>query len=198
MDEILNNTVEQSVTKVLIALTKKNSGHRILVASMDGHLSDEVDGIYVEQDGKARIFSLNEKSVRYGIDSPNLPSDDIHYEQIVDSFGGMDGQKSTSILIDIFHLGKNDAAVEASEYGWLPEAGEFELAVNNLEAFNTLAVAAGGNPLSERKYWLAQRRNAKYAWFYDVAHNGLGSWLGGGNQLLIRPVKSAAGYEEEV
>ena len=200
MEENLNNIEEQQVAeneaKVLIALTKKKGGKKILVESMEGYQSGyTVDGIYVEKNGIARIFSISENQARYGINSQDLKPGDAHYEEIVPSLGGYNGEEMTQLLIDIYYLQAGDAAVEAQAYGWLPEAGEMDLVAENVEAFNALIEVVGGTPISNGKYWLAQRRNANYAWFYDAAEKGYGSWIGGMSALNIRPCMSADEYE---
>lgn len=186
--------MEENNVRLLIAVTKKNGGEKLLVPSIEGYKKGyTVDGIYVEQDGVARIFAPTEAPLVYGIDSQNLPAEDKHYEEIIPSFGGVDGESSTDTLISIYQLGEGTAAVEARGYGWLPEAGEFDLIANNLEAYNALCAEVSGATV-EGRYWLSQRRNADYPWFYEVGQ-GLGSWLGGVNQLKVRPCMSADGYE---
>lgn len=186
--------MEENNVILLIAVTKNNGGDKLLVPSMDGYKKGyTVDGIYVEKDDVSRIFALKETLFAYGIQSSNLPEGDKHYDEIIPSFGGFDGESSTNTIIDIYQLGADTAAVEAKKYGWLPEAGELDLIANNLDEFNSISELAGGTPLGGR-YWLSQRRNADYPWFYEVGQ-GLGSWLGGLNLLKVRPCMSAEGYE---
>ena len=197
MEEVLNNNTEQQSSKVLIALTKTRGKNKILVASMDGYGSGyQVDGIYVEQNGVARIFSISESQVGYGIPSQDLKPGDAHYEEITQAMDGYDGEESTQCIIDVYGLHAGTACVEAKTYGWLPAAGEMALVRDNLEAFNAACEAAGGQPIGSGKYWLSQRRNANYPWFYDAAAQGVGSWLGGNSSLLVRPCMAADEYAE--
>lgn len=201
MEENLNNNEEQQIAeneaRVLIALTKNRGGKKVLAESMEGYESGyTIDGIFVEHNGVARVFAINDQQARFGINSQDLQPGAPHYNEIVPSLGGFNGEEMTQLLIDIYYLQAGDAAVEAQAYGWLPEAGEMDLVADNLEAFNALVEAVGGTPVSNGKYWLAQRRNANYAWFYDAAEKGYGSWVGGMSSLNIRPCMSAEDWIE--
>lgn len=183
--------------KVLIALSKKRGSKRILVPSMEGYESGyNIDGIYVEKGGEARIFALADIVKPFGINSTDLSPNDKNYGKISQSIGGMDGEESTQTLIDIYYLEAGTACVDAKEYGWLPAGGELDLALACIEDFNAMCEVLECDPIDSGKYWLSQRRNANYAWFYDVEFGGYGSWLGGMDELKVRPVKSAEGYEE--
>ena len=193
MEESLKN----DTARVLIALTKNKGGKMVLAESMEGYESGySIDGIFIEKDGIARVFAISEQQVRFGINSDDLDPEDRHYGEIVPSLGGYNGEQMTPLLIDIYHLEAGDAAVEAQAYGWLPEAGEMDLIAENIEAFNALIEAVGGTPITNGKYWLAERRNADYPWFYDAAEKGYGSWIGGKSSLNIRPCMSAEGWME--
>lgn len=193
--DVQENVVEeepQNPARVLIALTKNRGGKKVLAESMEGYESGyTVEGIFIEKDGIARLVSINESQARFGINSQDLKPGDAHYGVIEPNLGDYDGEEMTQLLIDIYYLQAGDAAVEAQAYGWLPEAGEMDLVMDNLEAFNALVEALGGTPITNGKYWLSQRRNANYAWFYDAAEKGCGSWIGGMSSLSIRPFKSA-------
>lgn len=193
----IQNTEEQKTSKVLIALSKKRGSKKILVPSMEGYESGyNIDGIYVTDGTEARIFALADMQKPFGISSQDLPSTDKNYGRLSQSLGGMDGEESSQTLIDIYYLDEGTACVDAREFGWLPAGGEMGLAVANRDAFNALAEALDADPIDGGRYWLSQRRNANYAWFYDADENGYGSWLGGMTQMKVRPVKSAEGYEE--
>lgn len=201
MDENINNIEQQQVAetaaRVLIALTKTRGGKKILAESMAGYESGyTVDGIFIEKNGIARVFAINAPQAPFGINSHDLQPGSAHYDEIVPSLGGYSGQEMTQLLIDIYNLQDDNAAVLAQAYGWLPEAGEMDLVAENVEAFNALVESLGGTPVTSGKYWLAQRRNAAYAWFYDAAQNGYGSWVGGMSPLLVLPCKSADDWME--
>jgi len=188
--------IQQNESVVMIALTKKRGGKKVLAPSMEGYESGyTIDGIYVSDGGESRIFALGDTVAGYGFASEDLPADDENYGKVSPSIGGMDGEESTQCIIDVYQL-SSGAPVEAKKYGWLPSAGEFDLLLANKDAFNALAEAAGGTKVETGRYWLSQRRNALYPWFYDIDGNGCGSWLGGSTQLSVRPCMSAYGYEE--
>lgn len=192
------NEEPQQIAKVLIALTKESGRvKKILVPSMEGYETGYVvDGIFVEKDEEARIFALDDMEKPFGINSPDLPSTDKQYGKISSTIGGLEGEESTQTLIDIYGFAQGTACVDSQQYGWLPEGGEFDLALADIEKFNQLCEEAGGTPINSGRYWVSQRRNSNYAWFYDVEQNGYGAWVGGLSLLKVRPVMSAEGYKE--
>ena len=180
---------------VLIALTKKRGGKKYLAPSMEGYETGyNIDGIYIKEGDASRIFALGDITAAYGIASQDLPDTDPNYGKVSPSVGGMDGEESSQCIIDIYQLTEG-AVISAKEYGWLPSAGEMDMVAKNIDAVNALLEAAGGTKISDGRYWLSQRRNASYPWFFDAAEKVYGAWVGGSTQLLARPCKSAADWE---
>ena len=188
---------ENQNTIVMLALTKKRGGKKVLAPSMEGYETGyNIDGIYIKVDEVSRIFALKDMAVGYGIDTADLPETDSNYGKIIATMDGMDGEENTQCIIDIYQL-TSGAAVSAKEYGWLPSGGEMSMLKDNKEAVNALLEAAGGDVIGNAKYWLSLRRNASYPWFYDGAEDGFGSWKGGSSQLLVRPCMYADAYETQ-
>lgn len=192
MEEMIQETQEQQPrSKVMIALTKKKGGKKVLAESMADYATGyQVEGIYIEQNGLARLFAVNDVAhAPYGIDSEDMEVEDGG--QLTASIGGENGHQLSELLIALYQMNEDAAAQQAKAYGWLPGGAELELLRDNQEEYNALAEAAGGAPLSG-KCWTAMRSSNTHPWFYDADQKGFGNWLGGNNTLAVRPCKSAA------
>ena len=83
---------QQDAAKVLIALTKKQGGKKILVPSLEGYETGyNVDGIYVSDGIHAVILSLTESQHPWGGNSVDLAEGDPLYDAGCNSLQSFDG-----------------------------------------------------------------------------------------------------------
>ena len=188
---------QQDAAKVLIALTKKQGGKKILVPSLEGYETGyNVDGIYVSDGIHAVILSLTESQHPWGGNSVDLAEGDPLYDAGCNSLQSFDGEWLTDFLIKMMHLTEGTAMVEAKKEGWLPAGGELTMIMANKDEVNSLLEIVGGEQLNSEHYWTSSKFSDERAYSYDMERGLFNLRKGNVNALAVRPVKSSAGYVE--
>lgn len=199
MAEELVNVQEQptEAAKVLIALTKNKGKKKLLVGSMEGYETGyTVDGIYVTDGTHAVIIAIDEQSLTFGGESQDLQPGDELYDVASPSMSSFDGDWRTDFLISFMNPEEGTALPEAKKLGWLPSGGEMALVASKKVEVNALLEAVGGTELSDDYYWTSQKFSNDRMWSCDMADGKFTLNNGCASSLAVRPVKSAAGYDE--
>lgn len=211
MAEELNNIQdmepEVSNVKVLIGIHKKSDGTKLAVTGEQYSGYDKrswvADGIIIrnEDEDIDYLFSLAETEAHFAEQgAEDIPATDkrrkncIPDPQFTDYMGEQYTQWQIANHPETHEQGC--ALCEAVKFGWLPSCGEMSLVKDNMEAFNTLTELAGGTQVSEAEYWTSTGYSADYMWFIDLAAKTFGFWKSKTTIMKVRPVKSAAGYQE--
>lgn len=195
METLDNIQDQQTVAKVLIALTKNRGKQKILVSSMEGYETGyTINGIGIMEGEKGILLSLSEQILPFGGISQDIPEGDKR-RNITSQMSDFDGQQRTDFIISHYEL-ENGAAVEAKKFGWLPSGGEMSFVYDHKDEVNALLEAVGGDPLSEDLYWTSQMFSNEYPWHMSMIDGKFAMYLGRENELAVRPVASLEGYTE--
>ena len=209
-EEILNENLDpievEDNTKVLIALRKKSDD--TLLAVTDEQYGDydkrsyTVMGIIIrnEDDDVDLLFALTETAATFGEGPADISENDKRRKNapLNPTFTGLDGEWCTQWQLqnhpDTHESGC--AICEAVKFGWLPSNGEMTKAIERKEAFDTIAELIGADGLNGSAYWCSTQYSPDYMWCYDMVMKSFVFWKSKTTQMMIRPVKSAADYQE--
>ncbi len=193
MEELGNIQAQQTIAKVLIALSKGKQ--KILVSSMVGYESGyHVDGIGIIDGENAILVSLTEQLLPYGGLSEDIPIGDKRRD-ITSAMSDFDGQQRTDFIIAHYEL-KCGAVVASKAFGWLPSGGELALIHAHKAEVNELLDTVGGTLLGDDDYWTSQMFSNEHAWHMSMTDGKFAMWRGQTDELAVRPVASLEGYAE--